>query len=404
MFFRDTYRIATKQLRRTSRRTRLTVLAVSFSIGFMVLLISLGAGLRELSIQRIATVSELARITVMADLGKSAVLTEQTIRRLQNIPGVTMIYPQIIVPGKAEYNDAIGNKTIIEGSVIGIQPDDFATKQFLTKIGKSFTQIADDEIIITEDALKAFSDMSGDHMIGETIQLSVSFPEILFPSLIEDNTTRPYRVAGIVETADETLQIYLPLERIASWTNGQYTRVAIEAAQTSQLAEISKRIESMGFKVTSLSGLVQNIDQVFLLAQLILGLFGSVALFVASIGLINTMTIALLERTREIGIMKAVGASNGDVRKLFLVESAMIGFWGGIWGIVGGVLIGEGLNMIARRILELTGTTDVERLFVAPVEFLIIIFALAILLSVLAGIYPAHQAARLNTAEALRYD
>ncbi|HLC99758.1 MAG TPA: FtsX-like permease family protein [Patescibacteria group bacterium] len=403
MRFRDTYKIARSQLRRSSRRTTLTILAVTVSIGFMVILISLGAGLKEISLRRIATVSELSRMTVTSDVGRGNILTNQTIGRIQKIDGVRAVYPQILLSGKIEYNDPVGNKTVLEGGIVGLYAEDFSGRNFLRKIGSTFHAQPAEEVILSAAALKAFPGISAENLLGETIQLTADVPDFLSASSEGNSVTRDFRVIGFVETSDDSVQMYVPLPIAAVWTKGQYPAAVVEVTDPKMLTAVSGRIEAMGFSTTSLANLVENVNQIFLLTQLILGFFGSVSLFVASIGLINTMTIALLERTREIGIMKAVGASSGDVRRLFLLESATIGFWGGLWGIASGVLVGEGLNFLARRAIESFGG-DIERLFVTPPEFLIGIFFFAVFLSLVAGIYPSYQASKLNPAEALRYD
>lgn len=405
MRFRDTYRIASLQLKRTSRRTTLTILAVTVSIGFMVILVSLGAGLREISLRRIATVSELSRITVTSDISGGHILTNETSSRLEKINGVKSVYPQILLSGKIEYTDRVGNKTVLEGGIVGLYPEDFAGRNFIRRIGSGFQSPSSRDIVLSAAALRAFSGASANDLLGETVRLTADIPDFFTdPSKEPPASSEDFRIVGFVESSDDSVQLYVPLPVASRWTDGRFTGAIVEVKDSDTLSSISEAIESFGFSTTSLSNLVENVNQIFLLTQLILAFFGGVSLFVASIGLINTMTIALLERTREIGIMKAVGASSGDIRRLFLLESATIGFWGGIWGIVSGVAIAEGLNMVARNAIKSLGGESIERLFVIPPEFLLGIFCFAVFLSLIAGIYPSFQASKLNPAEALRYD
>ncbi len=405
MRFRDTYHIASLQLKRTSRRTTLTILAVTVSIGFMVILVSLGAGLKEISLRRIATVSELSRITVTSDISGDKILTNEISNRLQKINGVKSVYPQILLSGKIEYADSVGNKTVLEGGIVGLYSEDFSGRNFARRIGSNFQSPSSRDIVLSAAALRAFSGTSADDLLGETVHLTPDIPDFFTnPSEESPVASEDFRIVGFVEGSDDSVQFYVPLPVASRWTNGRYTGAIVEVKDSDMLSSVSEAIESFGFSTTSLSSLVENVNQIFLLTQLILAFFGGVSLFVASIGLINTMTIALLERTREIGIMKAVGASSSDIRRLFLLESATIGFWGGLWGIGSGIAIAEGLNMVARNAIKSLGGESIERLFVIPPEFLIGIFCFAVFLSLIAGIYPSFQASKLNPAEALRYD
>ncbi len=128
----------------------------------------------------------------------------------------------------------------------------------------------------------------------------------------------------------------------------------------------------MGFTVLSLSDTIEEANKIFQAIQIILSLFGAVALIVSAIGMFNTMTIALLERTQEVGIMKSLGASNKDVWKLFLVEAIIIGFLGGVSGIVVGLAGGAGLNFGVNKLASSLGGSEVD-LFYTPNEFIIII-------------------------------
>ena len=253
MRFRDTYKIARSQLRRSSRRTTLTILAVTVSIGFMVILISLGAGLKEISLRRIATVSELSRMTVTSDVGRGNILTNQTIGRIQKIDGVRAVYPQILLSGKIEYNDPVGNKTVLEGGIVGLYAEDFSGRNFLRKIGSTFHAQPAEEVILSAAALKAFPGISAENLLGETIQLTADVPDFLSASSEGNSVTRDFRVIGFVETSDDSVQMYVPLPIAAVWTKGQYPAAVVEVTDPKMLTAGSGRIEGKGFSTPILT-------------------------------------------------------------------------------------------------------------------------------------------------------
>ncbi|MFA6160516.1 MAG: FtsX-like permease family protein, partial [Parcubacteria group bacterium] len=157
-----------------------------------------------------------------------------------------------------------------------------------------------------------------------------------------------------------------------------------------------------GFFVSSVSETVDQAKQIFSIAQIVLALFGVVALVVSAIGMFNTMTIALLERTQEIGIMKTIGASSYDIWRMFLTESMIIGFFGGFFGVVMGFILSSLVNYGMNFLAGMFGGIQAN-LFARPIWFIAFIMIFSTVVGVITGIYPARRAARLNALEALRY-
>ncbi len=166
---------------------------------------------------------------------------------------------------------------------------------------------------------------------------------------------------------------------------------------------VRKAVESMGFPTTSINDTVDQINQVFVIVQFVLGGFGFVALMVAAIGIFNTLTIALLERTHEIGIMKAIGGRNTDVAFVFTAEASMIGLFGGLFGVSVGWLLGKIINLLINFVATSVGGTS-NSLFSTPWWFALFVVLFAFLVSTIAGILPARRAAKLDPLEALRYE
>jgi putative ABC transport system permease protein len=177
--------------------------------------------------------------------------------------------------------------------------------------------------------------------------------------------------------------------------------VKVDQAQYTQ--EVQDRIRGLGYSVFSVSDALAGAKNAFIVLDIVLGLIGSIALAVSSLGIVNTMVMSILERTREIGIMKAIGASNGDVRRIFLIEASMIGLLGGFLGIALGWFVGQAINFGANLYIQSQGGTP-GSLFSVPLWLIASAIAFSILVSLLAGSYPASRAARLNPIQALRHD
>jgi ABC-type antimicrobial peptide transport system permease subunit len=145
-------------------------------------------------------------------------------------------------------------------------------------------------------------------------------------------------------------------------------------------------------------------NQVLGLIQALLGSVGGLALLVAALGVANTMMMAIYERTREIGVLKALGASAGEIRRLFTVEAGMIGLIGGVFGLIFGSLLGKAIDWIGHRYLINEGITGVGPLSVVPWWLALGAVAFAAIIGILAGLYPAARAARLDPVTALRHE
>jgi putative ABC transport system permease protein len=159
----------------------------------------------------------------------------------------------------------------------------------------------------------------------------------------------------------------------------------------------------MGFNTYSILDATRSLRRFFAVLDLFLGIFGSLALAVAALGIVNTLVMAILERRREIGIMKAIGASDGDVKKLFLAEAAVMGLLGGMLGVALGWVIGRLINAGANVYLHRQNLPS-ENLWAVPWWLVGGAIAFAIVISMISGLYPAARAAKLDPVQALRYE
>jgi ABC-type antimicrobial peptide transport system permease subunit len=256
-----------------------------------------------------------------------------------------------------------------------------------------------------------------------------------------DVETRKFRIAGVLSTEKEgagqggmrgmmpSAGIYIPLQMAHDWTTthrspmgqvalalarrggnlgeGQsegYDSAVVRVSDPVKLTQVRQKITDLGFGSFSIVDELEQIRTVFLIIDSVLGLLGGISLLVASFGIANTMIMSILERTREIGIMKAIGAEDREIRLIFFVEAAVIGVVGGVVG----VLLAWGIDGVANRlayrfILKPQGASFID-FFDLPLYLSLgaIVFALAV--SIIAALYPASRAARIDPVRALRHD
>jgi putative ABC transport system permease protein len=205
----------------------------------------------------------------------------------------------------------------------------------------------------------------------------------------------------------ESLHVMQPtdLREISRAATGQpaYSSISVRVENPSQIRAIEDVIKKMGFNTFSILDATRSLQQFFAVLDLFLGIFGSLALAVASIGIVNTLVMAILERRREIGIMKAIGASDSDVKKLFFAEAGAMGILGGIVGVALGWAIGQAINLGTNIYLKRQALPP-EHFWAVPWWLVGAAIVFAFIVSLLSGLYPAGRAARLDPVQALRYE
>jgi putative ABC transport system permease protein len=171
-----------------------------------------------------------------------------------------------------------------------------------------------------------------------------------------------------------------------------------------KLKKKQKEIRALGLEARSVDDELERVKGAFLVIDGALTSFGLLALLVATLGIINTLLMAISERTREIGVMKALGATSSTVRRLFALEAAAIGFAGGVLGALGAVATGLVVNVVAARYLPVAEALEGYAIFVFPWWLLLGAVAFCTIIGGVSGLYPASRAARLDPVEALRRD
>ncbi len=205
----------------------------------------------------------------------------------------------------------------------------------------------------------------------------------------------------------ESLHVMQPtdLREISRAASDQpvYSSISVRVKDPAQVQLVEDAIKKMGFGTFSILDASRGLQQVFKVLYAFLGIFGSLALIVSSIGIVNTLVMAILERRREIGIMKAIGASDGDVEKLFFAEAGAMGILGGIVGVVLGWMIGQVINFGTNIYLK-SQSFPPEHFWAVPWWLVALAIGFSFVVSLVSGLYPAGRAARLDPVQALRYE
>lgn len=390
---------------RTNRsRTILTILGISVGIGTIIFLVSLGYGLQRVILGKITTSDSLLSLDVSTSDTNNLKLDSAALKKIKAIPTVEKISPLF--------------SSSVQMTVDGVSSElmaNFADSEYFNlegttlKKGAFYTDSAADKnkIIISSSALKLFN-LSEDNCFAKKIKFTLFLPEKADTEEAKESKAREnidldgeYLIVGIIDE-DNSNYVYMPISIVDKFKIEDYSKIKVKVSNKDSLNSAREAIVGEGYMVSALSDIIEQANQIFKTVQIVLALFGIIALLVSAIGMFNTMTIALLERTQEIGTMKALGATKADIWSMFLGESVIIGFFGGVGGVIigyaGGELFNYGINLLAKSF----GGQQVD-LFYTPLWFVFFVIIFSTIVGLLTGVYPSSRAAKLNCLEALRY-
>lgn len=457
----DLTELALRNLRESILRNSLTTVGISVGVASLVAMLSLGTGLQQLFTRRLAKsglfdtvyVSSRREMRGMGRAeersgpipGESRVLDEGARVEIEHLANVSEAYPDIRFATELRFED----KPHL--TMISALPQSAKTNDAFESIqGTFFSSETAPQVILQ----KSFAE----ELLGKTPPLGAPEPSVsdLAAPLLGKELTMRYaqrsaapasdepdaadiagasysvvsreqqlKIVGIADLDPESMRgptrakVFLPLKLAeslhvmqptdlreisrAAADHPAYSSISVRVKNPSQIQGVEDAIKKMGFTTFSILDASRSLQQVFKVLYAFLGIFGSLALAVASIGIVNTLVMAILERRREIGIMKAIGASDGDVRKLFFAEAGAMGIIGGIFGVVFGWAIGQVINFGTNIYLK-SQSIPPEHFWAVPWWLVVFAIAFAFIVSLVSGLYPAGRAARLDPVQALRYE
>lgn len=462
----DLTELALRNLRESLLRNSLTTVGISVGVASLVAMLSLGIGLQQMASRRLmkSGLFDTIVVTSRRELrgmgreeerkgpppGESRVLDEPVRAEIERMPNVAEAYPDIRFATELRFDD----KPHL--TMVSALPESAKTNDaFEGMQGSFFSSDSAPEAILQ----KSFAE----ELLGKTPALGASEPsvsELARPLLGKELTMRyaqrassppgpaasagtsaPDDISGaaysvvsreqrlkIVGVSDldpesmrgptrakvflplklaESLHVMLPtdLREIARADSDQpvYSSISVRVKNPAQIQGVEDAIKKMGFSAFSILDASRGLRQFFAVLYAFLGIFGSLALMVASIGIVNTLVMAILERRREIGIMKAIGASDGDVKKLFFAEAGAMGVLGGMVGVGLGWAIGQVINLGTNVYLKRQSLPP-EHFWAVPWWLVGGAILFAFVVSLVSGLYPAGRAARLDPVQALRYE
>lgn len=398
---RDIAVLSTRMFKTNPSRTWLTILGMGVGTGAVVALVGLGFGLQSIILDKIVLGDSLLSLNVSNPASKIVVLDQPTVDSFAAMEAVKDVSGVVTFPTLVTYEGLTGN-----ANIQGLAPSYFLYTGTQAAAGDLFTneEAVEDRnaVVITSAMLKLFGVEDPEEVIGKTLTFRVFVPNDGSDQSTEISLPKQYKIKGVTADAGN-LSAAITLDEFQSnFKIPYYDRVQVRVVDTKALPEVQDAIIAKGFTVTALSKTVEQANKIFQGIQVVLAVFGGIALTVSAIGMFNTMTVTLLERTAEIGVMRTIGASSGDIVILFVAEAIIVGLLGGIVGI----LIGGGIGMFFNGLLSVAASKfggESVSLFKYPMWFLIFICSFSGGVGFLTGLFPARRAAKINPLDAIRY-
>jgi putative ABC transport system permease protein len=419
-------RLALAGVRRTPVRVALTSTGVAIATGALVSMVGFAVGIQE-QVEAPFHKSELFnRLDVTPtkrEGAEVAPLDGAALGRIAAVKGVAVAYPELhlgeveICKGGSKVKTDAGGLPREAGQLRFVQ-DALIAGQFFGPSGN--------QVILGKKLLKALGFLAPEDAVGSKLTLKVrglspgegktfQFEERVIETSIAGvwdslNGNRRLRNEGILLPLDllqdlPGVQFESAIERLLHGRDDSargYGRVVVRVLHPADLFTIEQQIAEMGFRTQSFLSQFKDIRKGFILMDLVLIAVGSVALVVAALGIINTLLMAVLERYREIGTFKALGASDRDVRIIFLAEAGLVGLFGGLGGLALGRVVSWLLEIVVNAIARNRGIDEPVVFFAFPWGLLLGALLFAVVVSLISGVYPASRAARIDPIRALR--
>jgi len=385
--------IAWKNLISKKLRTSLTFLGVAIGVGAIYFLLSFGMGLRNLVTNEIIGNESIRSISVTSSNSKIISLTTDSFNKIRDFSSTSEISASFTFPGSVQYS---GSE--IDSVVYGIDvPYQNMTSLNLVK-GRLLQKTDEKVALVNRAALKSMSIDEKTDITNSKIRIKIPLQQIRRDAKTVDDE---FTVVGILDSGTGS-EVFIPRYHFEVAQAGSYSQFKLLAKDDQSIAGLRKQIESLGFQTTSPIDTVEQINQVFRFFNYVLIGFGAIGMVIAILGMFNTLTISLIERTKEVGLLISLGGRRKDMRKLFVFEAVLLSSIGAVLGMllafIGSMIINEIMNGLARG----RGVTEHFTLFSYPYWLFFALSGFMVLISLIVVFLPARRAERINPIDALR--
>lgn len=385
--------IAWKNFSSKKLRSFLTVFGVVIGVSAIFFLLTFGLGLQELVTTQVVGDKSLKSIDVATPNSKIIKLNDSSVNNIRTFPHVDKVGVQYSFPGVV----SLGGGEI-DTVVFGLDENYQTLSNLALTQGRLLLEKDNKSVVINQAALKAVGLENYKQAVNKEININIPLDKA---DAKAKSISGKFTIVGVVDSGTGS-EIYIPSGLFDTAGVPTYSQIKVVIDDLSNVSSARKQIEGKGFQTTSLTDTLNEIDNIFKFFNLILIGFGSIGMLVAVLGMFNTLTISLLERTKEIGLMIALGARRKDMRKLFIFEAGLISFVGAVIGIIVAFLAGRIVNLVVNLNAQSRGITDWIELFSTPLWAILSVVAGTLVVGLFVVYIPARRAEHINPIDALR--
>ncbi len=387
-------------------RSFLTIGGVSIGIGIITFLISIGFGVQAMVIREVTKNNPTEIIDVSNEnLENFVVLNKETIDKIQKFPDVRSVEINSNIGGKF-INGAAQTDAILYGVTPGylklsnISIENISFENFSTSDG----------IIVTPKLATLLGFEKAQDAVGKEVEYNAVVAKEILDTTIDNSEDgqagKKFKILGIVndQSKSDAVYAYTMFETLKNNYHinaGQRGKILI--GNIEKIDFVRSQIEQLGFVTESVIDTVTDINSFFSIVRIVLIVFGTIIMSISAMGMMNTLSVSLLQRTKEVGILKALGAKRTDIFKMFIFEAILISFSGGAIGLLGGYGVAKGLNTLINFISKRYGIPAADFVMV-PNVFIVAIVTFIVVLGISTGLFPARRASKIHALEALRYE
>lgn len=383
-------------------RSFLTIGGVAIGIGVVTFLICLGFGVQKMVITEVTKNNPVNIVDVNnGSLDSFVSLSQENTDKIKKIPGVEGVAVQVNAGGKF-YHQESQTDAIIFGT----------TKEYIQLSG---VNVKYGKIDYEDEAAKVMISGKLANILGFTDRNEALGKKVTFDILLSNETNSEKKEESevknneveIVAVSDNEDDIIAHLSY--SWLHDKFgvdlaqTGKVIVNMEATSIEEVRKNVEFLGFETESIIDIVTDINMFFWVIRIVLIVFGTIIMSISAMGMLNTLSVSLLQRTKEVGILKALGAKRIDIFRMFVFEAAIISFTGGLLGFTGGYGTAELINFVFNFVAKSRGLDSVDFIYV-PGYFVLALVCFIGFLGLVTGIMPAKRAATIHALDALRYE